>query len=101
MIRHCGCCDRDVPDSGGWDGLYGCCHNCAFCASLEHFPCCHGACGRAELAVNSTPAWVDEVLREMPGASVVQQLAAVMKRSKGSANPKQAIDLLYEAHKGV
>lgn len=38
----CACCERHVTV---WDGLYGCCGDCAECASLEHWdPCCHGAC---------------------------------------------------------
>jgi hypothetical protein len=66
----------------------------------EHFPCCHGSCGRTELTKDSTPAWVDEVLREMPNASIVDHLAEVMRRSKGAANPKTALDLIHYAHKG-
>lgn len=96
---HCGCCNRDITASH-WDGLYGSCHDCASCASLEHFPCCHGACGRTELARDSTPAYVDVVMRDIPHASATQQLAEVMKRSKGSANPKTALDLIYAAKKG-
>ena len=42
----CGCClDEDcLHTAGGWDWTYGSCHRCAFCASLGHNPCCHGAC---------------------------------------------------------
>lgn len=43
MTKHCDCCGRDVVSSE-WDGLYGTCGYCAFCASLEHFPCCHVDC---------------------------------------------------------
>lgn len=41
--KRCGCCDQLV-DERDWDGLYTCCDDCAFCTSLEHFPCCHGTC---------------------------------------------------------
>ncbi len=49
-----GCCGlKNVRD---WDGLYGCCSDCAFCQSLgqcyrgedkpENTICCHGECQR-------------------------------------------------------
>ena len=48
--QDCGCCGaKRVAD---WDGLYGCCGDCAFCQSLgqcyegedkpENTRCCHG-----------------------------------------------------------
>jgi len=40
---YCKCCKLEV-ELNEWDFLYGSCHECAFCASLSHFPCCHGAC---------------------------------------------------------
>ncbi len=42
-LFHCGCCGRDVVELE-WDGIYTSCNDCAFCASLEHYPCCHGNC---------------------------------------------------------
>lgn len=39
----CDCCGEFV-DPNKWDGIYGVCAECATCASLEHFPCCHGTC---------------------------------------------------------
>lgn len=39
----CDCCEATLPRNQ-WDSTYGCCHDCAFCASLYHFPCCHGDC---------------------------------------------------------
>lgn len=40
---YCACCELEV-DQHEWDLEYSRCHQCAFCASLEHFPCCHGGC---------------------------------------------------------
>ena len=99
MMRHCGCCGRDV-DSGRWDGLYGSCDHCASCASLEHFPCDHGACAMTELTRDHSHAWVDEVIRDRPDLSAMKTLAEVMRRSKGAVNPKKALDLIYAA-KGI
>jgi hypothetical protein len=39
----CSCCDRVVGDRE-WDGIYGACHGCAWCCSLGHDECHHGAC---------------------------------------------------------
>jgi hypothetical protein len=44
-MNHCDCCERDVTYAE-WDGLYSLCHECAWCWSLEHAPCCHGECER-------------------------------------------------------
>lgn len=38
----CTCCNREVP-SYRIDGIYGVCAPCAFEASLDHYPCDHGA----------------------------------------------------------
>jgi len=42
-VKHCDCCQRDVPDSQ-WDGIYSACDDCAWCHSFQCEPCCHGAC---------------------------------------------------------
>lgn len=46
-MAYCTCCERRVP-VGQWDWLYWNCADCAFEASLEHFPCDHGAARAAE-----------------------------------------------------
>ncbi len=43
ILIYCDCCKLEVPQKD-WDMLYSMCHQCAFCASLEHFPCDHGGC---------------------------------------------------------
>ena len=50
-----------------------------------------------ELTRDHSHAWVDEVVREMPGLSAMRTLEEVMRRSKGSVNPKTAMDLIYAA----
>ena len=98
-MRRCGCCNRDITPSH-WDGIYGSCHDCAFEASLEHFPCDHGASGRTPMVMDSTASWVGIVLREMPNATAAKMLEEVMRRSKGSVNPKSALDMIHNAKKG-
>jgi hypothetical protein len=61
----CGCCKREVPPSD-WDGLYGCCDECAWCQSLgqcfagedkpESTICCHGECRRTKTPCPQSPA---------------------------------------------
>lgn len=59
------------------------------------------AAGMVPLAIDWTAKHVDDVIRENEtGKSAQQLLALVMRRSKGSANPTEALRLIHLAKKG-
>lgn len=71
-------------------------HECVACHrdhDLERGTACP-SCGRAFDAADYA-RWVSY---DMPDASLKQQLAEVMRRSKGSVNPKLALEALCRPH---